>query len=147
MGHAGRRAVAVFGAAALGGLLQAGPAGAEQTTEQYTFTHSSGQRVTCTWALGVGDLRDDEHGGVPRYRAFTSIESDDPRCEAVAQASLVYTDTYGNEQSVTAYALNTVTVEASRVRDHITSIHEVFFTQCVDSNSNVCWTGEVINRK
>lgn len=147
MGRRRRRAAAVFGVAALGGLLQAGPAGAEQTTAQFTFTHTSGQRVTCTWAYGVFDGRDDENGGTPQYTAFTFIESGDPRCEAEVDAALVYTDTYGNDQSVRAVGLNRVSVEANRVRDHITSIHEVFFPQCVESDFVNCQTGVVINRK
>ena len=73
MGRRGRRAVAVVGVTAIGGLVHAGPAGAAQATEQHTFTHASGSRVTCTWVHGTGDLRDDGHGGTPRYTAFTFI--------------------------------------------------------------------------
>ena len=96
---------------------------------------------------GVFDGRDDENGGTPSYTAFTFIESDDPRCEAEVDAALVYTDTYGNDQSVSAVGLNRVSVEAYRVRDHITSIHRVFFIQCGESDFVNCQTGVVINRK
>ncbi len=49
MGRRRRRAAAVIGAAAVGGLVHAGPAGAAEATEQHTFTHTSGQRITCSW--------------------------------------------------------------------------------------------------
>jgi hypothetical protein len=147
MGRTRRRAAAALGVAALGGLLQAGPAGAEQTTAQFTFTHTSGQRVTCTWVYGVFDGRDDENGGTATYTAFTFIESDDPRCEAEVDAALGYTDTYGNDQIVSAVGLNRVSVKARRVRDHITSSHGVFFMQCGERDFANCQTGVVINRK
>ena len=46
-----------------------------------------------------------------------------------------------------ANGLNEVSVEAFRVRDHITSNHGVFFTQCGERDWTNCSTGVVINRK
>jgi hypothetical protein len=133
--------VVVLGAAAIGGLLQAAPAGA--ATKQYTFTHTSGQRVTCTWEHLAFASGDQGNG----YAAFTRVVNTDPRCAAIVEVSIDYTDTYGNRQDVKASGDGEVFLEASRVREDVTSTHKVFFRQCVDNSRNVCSTGVSISAK
>jgi hypothetical protein len=133
--------VAVLGATAIGGLLQAAPAGA--ATKQYTFTHTSGQRITCTWEHRAFAPTNGGNG----YSAFTRVVNSDPRCAAIVSASLAYTDTYGNEQSQTASGDGEVFLEASRVAGDVTSTHEVFFRHCTDGPRNDCSTGVEISPK
>jgi hypothetical protein len=136
-----RRASAVIGAAAIGSLLYADAAGAE-TTEQFTFTHTSGQRVTCSIAMDSFFF-----GGEPGHvGAFTRIESTDPRCAASVSVSLAFTDTSGNEQGSSASASQHVFMNVQHV-DEATSGHEAFFTQCTTTNSNPCWTGYQLHTK
>ena len=143
MGSKARRATAVVGAAAIGSLLYVEPAGAA-TTEQFTFTHTSGQRVTCS--IVIDSFR---FGGEPGHvGAFTRIESTDPRCAAGVNVSLVFTDIYGNEQSAHASASQRVHLEAQHVGDEgFSSHHDAFFTQCTTTNSNPCWTGYQLHTK
>jgi hypothetical protein len=135
-----RRIGTALAAAGVGSLLLARPAAADTATRQFTFTHTSGQRVTCSFEGAAFRFGEHEVGHVG---AYTRVTSTDPRCEASVLVSLSYVDTYGNEQSSQATSKQQVYLDAYRVQGGITSGHEVHFWQC----SGTCWTGFQLNPK
>ena len=142
MGRTRRRAAAVIGAAAIGGLLvHVDAASAAGGTQDFTFTHTSGQRVTCEILWGFSDDRD--HQG--HVTAFTKVTSTDPRCEAGVDAGLAYEDVYGNQQSAQASGDQDALLEVYHVGADFGSVHHVYFAQCQHTSTNDCWTGEVFN--
>jgi hypothetical protein len=139
MGRRARRAAAVLGATAIGGLVAAQPAAADQG--QFTYTHASGQRVTCQVSYDSGrvDHGGPQGGGGVYLWGSTSVLGTDPRCAATVVVNLFYRDSNDTLRDVWASGTQEVSAQSDDPHHDLETGHQAFFTECDESAQQGCW--------